>query len=491
MFEIYYRPRRGAKPVFERAGADEAKAWALLDQRLAERHKRSARAIDGVPFSDYATEWLENKKALVRPSTYESYERCVNHHLIPAFGDDPIAKLTARHFRIFQAGKLAGNPDIKVGPEDEDVPVRVLAQWTVKQMMRVVRSIMLQAKVDKLIDENPLDDVDDVPPPDQDIVPLTREQSGLLVAQTRPRELLPVLLMLHCGLRFGEVLALYVEDYNRETRSLYVHRTMTRDGKGGWKIGTVKTKAGRRRLTLGEGLDRLLCEHLDSLPETASGQALMFRSSTGKPRDRTSFREKRFNPALVDMRVKLLTPLQLEALLARLPKEYHLLVRVTALRELDGLRTADAVRLHWTDYEPETRTLSFTDTTGCQRREVLPDTIHALLMASKAERQRDRRPERMETGWMFHARRHTHLSAQNLVTLIRDANAELGLWPRTRIHDLRHTYASMQIAAGVNVKLLARRLGHTNAGFTLATYSWLYEAQADSVADTFDLDDLA
>ena len=40
-----------------------------------------------------------------------------------------------------------------------------------------------------------------------------------------------------------------------------------------------------------------------------------------------------------------------------------------------------------------------------------------------------------------------------------------------RFHDLRHTFATMAISSGVDVKTLSSMLGHFSAGFTLDTYT--------------------
>lgn len=47
---------------------------------------------------------------------------------------------------------------------------------------------------------------------------------------------------------------------------------------------------------------------------------------------------------------------------------------------------------------------------------------------------------------------------------------ETGL-PDIRFHDLRHTFATHAIASGVDAKTLSGILGHTNASFTLDTYT--------------------
>ena len=51
-------------------------------------------------------------------------------------------------------------------------------------------------------------------------------------------------------------------------------------------------------------------------------------------------------------------------------------------------------------------------------------------------------------------------------------------------HDLRHTCASLAVAAGVNVLALQRMLGHTSAKMTLDTYADLFDDDLDAVAVT-------
>jgi integrase len=42
--------------------------------------------------------------------------------------------------------------------------------------------------------------------------------------------------------------------------------------------------------------------------------------------------------------------------------------------------------------------------------------------------------------------------------------------PRICFHGLRHTHASLLVAAGTPIKVVSERLGHANSGFTIATY---------------------
>jgi integrase len=42
--------------------------------------------------------------------------------------------------------------------------------------------------------------------------------------------------------------------------------------------------------------------------------------------------------------------------------------------------------------------------------------------------------------------------------------------PRIRLHDLRHTHATLLLKGGVPMKVVSERLGHSTPGFTMATY---------------------
>lgn len=54
------------------------------------------------------------------------------------------------------------------------------------------------------------------------------------------------------------------------------------------------------------------------------------------------------------------------------------------------------------------------------------------------------------------------------------------------LHDLRHTAASLAVAAGANVKAVQRMLGHASAAMTLDTYADLFDDDLDAVSDALD-----
>jgi len=66
------------------------------------------------------------------------------------------------------------------------------------------------------------------------------------------------------------------------------------------------------------------------------------------------------------------------------------------------------------------------------------------------------------------------------------ARALAGLSDRFRIHDLRHTAASLMIQAGYPPKMLQEILGHASITTTLDLYGHLYPGEMDRYADRLD-----
>jgi integrase len=58
--------------------------------------------------------------------------------------------------------------------------------------------------------------------------------------------------------------------------------------------------------------------------------------------------------------------------------------------------------------------------------------------------------------------------------------------PKVRVHDLRHTHATILLQNGADIKVVQERLGHVNAGFTLQTYGHLLPGRQQQAADIMD-----
>lgn len=58
--------------------------------------------------------------------------------------------------------------------------------------------------------------------------------------------------------------------------------------------------------------------------------------------------------------------------------------------------------------------------------------------------------------------------------------------PRVRFHDLRHTFATLALQNGVDIKTVSGMLGHFSAGFTLDTYAHVTTAAQKEAARTME-----
>lgn len=61
-----------------------------------------------------------------------------------------------------------------------------------------------------------------------------------------------------------------------------------------------------------------------------------------------------------------------------------------------------------------------------------------------------------------------------------DAAADV---PRIRVHDLRHSHASLLINMGVSPLVISERLGHEKVSTTLDIYGHLYPSKQEEVSE--------
>ena len=62
--------------------------------------------------------------------------------------------------------------------------------------------------------------------------------------------------------------------------------------------------------------------------------------------------------------------------------------------------------------------------------------------------------------------------------ILKDAGLE-----HIRFHDLRHTFATLALQNGVDVKTVSSMLGHYDAGFTLSTYAHATNRMQEEAAE--------
>ncbi|MCZ2860873.1 tyrosine-type recombinase/integrase [Blastococcus sp. VKM Ac-2987] len=83
--------------------------------------------------------------------------------------------------------------------------------------------------------------------------------------------------------------------------------------------------------------------------------------------------------------------------------------------------------------------------------------------------------------------RHPERFSRRFVSQVVQARKTLGeeQLPVIRLHDLRHTHATLLLADGVPVKVVSERLGHASATITLSVYQHVHAGMGRQAADRF------
>ena len=68
-----------------------------------------------------------------------------------------------------------------------------------------------------------------------------------------------------------------------------------------------------------------------------------------------------------------------------------------------------------------------------------------------------------------------------------DKGANAAGLPHIRVHDLRHSHASLLIEQGFSPLVIKERLGHENIQTTLDTYSHLYPTKQSEIAERLEM----
>lgn len=87
-----------------------------------------------------------------------------------------------------------------------------------------------------------------------------------------------------------------------------------------------------------------------------------------------------------------------------------------------------------------------------------------------------------DTGYIFTIENGQPIHPERVTKLFREAIAQAGL-PRIRFHDLRHTHATLGLEAGIPVKIISQRLGHSSTRITQDVYQHVLKEQQESAAE--------
>ena len=144
-----------------------------------------------------------------------------------------------------------------------------------------------------------------------------------------------------------------------------------------------------------------------------------------------------------------------------------------------GLRKGEICGLKWEDFDESGGKLKIKRSVGRLKNGVLPigdtktetGTREIILPPSTIELLKKRK-ENAVGDWIFpnFHKPEEPINPQSAYTHLKVLLKQAEL-PLIRFHDLRHTFATHAIAGGVDAKTLSGILGHTNASFTLDTYT--------------------
>ncbi len=112
-----------------------------------------------------------------------------------------------------------------------------------------------------------------------------------------------------------------------------------------------------------------------------------------------------------------------------------------------------------------------------------PDTV--LALRRQAARQLDDHDHWgdawEDTSYVFTIENGQPLHPERVTKLFRAAIEQAKL-PRIRFHDLRHTHATLGLEAGIPVKVISQRLGHSSTRITQDVYQHVLREQQEAAA---------
>jgi integrase len=119
-------------------------------------------------------------------------------------------------------------------------------------------------------------------------------------------------------------------------------------------------------------------------------------------------------------------------------------------------------------------------TEASHRKLLLPADVVQLLRDLWTQEHREKVPP-ASIAFVFASAPGGYVEPRHLRRVYLRFMAQAGV-PVIRFHDLRHTAASLLIRQGVSAKLVADRLGHTDAAFTLRVYTHVFDDQRAEAA---------
>ena len=144
-----------------------------------------------------------------------------------------------------------------------------------------------------------------------------------------------------------------------------------------------------------------------------------------------------------------------------------------------GLRRGEICGLKWSDFHEKNGTLTIQRSAsaksggGVEIGETKTETGKRIIyLPESTVKMLKKRKKQALTEWIFPNpyRPEDPMLPNSAYHKLKKILKSAGL-PSIRFHDLRHTFATHALTSGVDAKTLSKILGHTNASFTLDTYT--------------------
>ena len=161
------------------------------------------------------------------------------------------------------------------------------------------------------------------------------------------------------------------------------------------------------------------------------------------------------------------------------------------LELVSGLRKGELVALQWSDLDEANCTISVSKQASWDAEHQLilsrPKTGNSIREVSipqdAVELLKQEHAKHPDNPWMFPSGRTGEMyHPDSVVTLHKRILKDAGL-EHIRFHDLRHTFATLALQNGVDVKTVSSMLGHYDAGFTLRTYTHVTRQMQQKAAE--------
>lgn len=190
----------------------------------------------GLTLNKYLQDWLNGKELTLRARTVLGYRRVIQKHILPSLGRMRLTDLRPMQLR-----------ELYVSKRKEGCGAR-----SVQMIHTILHASLKQAVFDSHILRNPADMVERprYEPREFQIFDEAMARKFLLAASASPFETL-YYLALTTGLREGELLGLKWSDLDDKGKTLFVQRQLQPVDHQGYQFLPPKTKAGKRKVSLG------------------------------------------------------------------------------------------------------------------------------------------------------------------------------------------------------------------------------------------------